>query len=198
MTQTIGTSVLQYKAKVFSSADTLRGAAVKNSEWPANMMPFFALALVESRLLRLREQKMQEFFDIHQRPLDVSKAEDAFWLTSSIADENYGYHEQTALLGYSLKEVCAVPGGNFLNRLLTYVEGYDTDTKRLLGIGYQKGYPKFMDFEGVASHLYGLPSSPLYDFAKKWSEIDFKALNNSEITTLEEHIKREWGYAPCQ
>lgn len=69
----------------------------------------------------------------------------------------------------------------------------DTDTKRLLGIGYEKGYPKFMDFEGIASHLYGLPSSPLYDFAKKWSEIDFKALNNSEITTLEEHIKREWG-----
>lgn len=193
MTQTIGTSVLQYKAKVFSSADTLRGAGVKNSEWPANMMPFFALALVESRLLRLRDQKLQEFFDIHQRPLDINNAEDAFWLTSGIDNENYGYHEKTALTGYSLKDVCAVPSGNFLNRLLTYVEGYDDETRRLLGVGYQKGYPKFMDFEGIASHLYGLPSSPLYDFAKKWSEIDFKALNNSEITTLEEHIKREWG-----
>ena len=33
----------------------------------------------------------------------------------------------------------------------------------------------------------------LFSYAKEWSQIDLKPFNNSEITTLEEHIKRRWA-----
>lgn len=192
MSQSIG-SILQYKPKVFSSADTLRGAGVKNSEWPANMMPFFALVLVESRLLRLREEKMAEFQSDYGRAWDENNQSDLDWMRETIELENYGYHEELVLHGKSLATICSNNGGNFHRRFLDYVGGYDADTRTLLGVGYTKGSLKFMDLEGVADYLSSLTNDPLYAFAKKWADIDFKALNNSEITTLEEHIKREWG-----
>ena len=192
MSQSIG-SILQYKPKVFSSADTLRGAGVKNSEWPACMMPFFALVLVESRLLRLRDEKLVEFQNEEGRPWDETNTDDQTWMQSSIQFENYGYHEELVLHGKSLATVCTNNAGNFKQRFLDYVGGYDDNTRMLLGVGYSKGSLKFMDLEGIADYLASLANDPLYPFAKKWASIDFKALNNSEITTLEEHIKREWG-----
>ena len=33
----------------------------------------------------------------------------------------------------------------------------------------------------------------LFETVKAWSEIDLTPFNNSEITTLEEHIKRKWA-----
>ena len=33
----------------------------------------------------------------------------------------------------------------------------------------------------------------LFSYTKLWAEIDLKPFNNSEITTLEEHIKRKWA-----
>lgn len=190
--QAIGT-ILQYKPKVFSSADTLRGAGVKNSEWPACMMPFFALVLVESRLLRLRDEKLVEFQNEEGRSWEETNVEDQSWMKNSIQFENYGYHEELVLHGKSLATVCTNNAGNFKQRLLDYVGGYDDNTRLLLGVGYSKGSLKFMDLEGVADYLASLTNDPLYAFAKKWADINFKALNNSEITTLEEHIKREWG-----
>ena len=192
MSQSIG-SILQYKPKVFSSADTLRGAGVKNSEWPTNMMPFFALVLVESRLLRLRDQKMEEFQKDYNRAWDENNLDDQAWMRDSIQLENYGYQEDLVFYGKSLSTVCSNNGGNFHRRFLDYVGGYDDETRMLLGVGYTKGSLKFMDLEGVADYLSSLANDPLYAFAKKWADIDFKALDNSEITTLEEHIKREWG-----
>lgn len=192
MSQAIG-SILQYKPKVFSSADTLRGAGVKNSEWPACMMPFFALMLVESRLLRLRDQKLAEFQADYNRVWDEQNADDLAWMKDTVELENYGYHEELVLHGKSLATVCSNNGGNFHRRLIDYVGAYDLATRTLLGVGYSKGALKFMDLEGIADTLSSLPTNPLYAFAKKWADIDFKALNNSEITTLEEHIKREWG-----
>ena len=38
----------------------------------------------------------------------------------------------------------------------------------------------------------------LYATVSKWSEMDFTPFDNSEITTLEEHIKRKMGGYFCQ
>ena len=40
---------------------------------------------------------------------------------------------------------------------------------------------------------YSSRSHFVFSYTKEWSEIDLKAFNNSEITTLEEHIKRKWA-----
>ena len=48
-------NILQYESKIWATADMLHGSGIKESEWPPYMMPFFALAMVESRLDILSE-----------------------------------------------------------------------------------------------------------------------------------------------
>ena len=45
-------NILQYESKVWQTADLLIGAGIKQSDFPKYMMPFFALIMVESRLIR--------------------------------------------------------------------------------------------------------------------------------------------------
>ena len=46
MTQKIGAALLSCAEKIWATADTLRGAGIKASEWPAYLMPFFALMML--------------------------------------------------------------------------------------------------------------------------------------------------------
>lgn len=50
---------------------------------------------------------------------------------------------------------------------------------------------KFLDIKGVITKLKS--KKVLLGYTKEWSSIDLKPFNNSEITTLEEHIKRRWA-----
>ena len=50
---------------------------------------------------------------------------------------------------------------------------------------------KFLDIKGVITKLKA--KKVLLGFTKLWAEIDLTPFNNSEITTLEEHIKRKWA-----
>lgn len=52
--------ILQYESKIWATADLLRGCGIKESEWPSFMMPFFALAMIESRLVRMLEDEKKE------------------------------------------------------------------------------------------------------------------------------------------
>ena len=45
-------NIMQYESQVWSTADLLIGAGIKQSDFPKYMMPFFALIMVESRLIR--------------------------------------------------------------------------------------------------------------------------------------------------
>lgn len=47
MTQKIGVGLLEYAGKIWNTADTLRGAGIKESKWPTYMMPFFARMMLE-------------------------------------------------------------------------------------------------------------------------------------------------------
>lgn len=73
------------------------------------------------------------------------------WLEYSARAANKGYHRDLLLHCKGLKKTCAVPGGNFLNRLLSHLDQYDPATKRLLGVGYAQGQPKFLDMQGKAA-----------------------------------------------
>jgi type I restriction enzyme M protein len=46
-------NIHQYESKIWATADLLRGCGIKESEWPSFMMPFFALTMIESRLVRM-------------------------------------------------------------------------------------------------------------------------------------------------
>jgi len=193
MSQRIGVGLEACEAKIWETADTLRGAGIKASEWPAYMMPFFALMMLESRLRRFRKSRVDEYKKETQADFNIEDSAHMEWLEYSAKAANKGYHRDLLLHGKGLKETCAVPGGNFLNRLLSHLDQYDPDTKRLLGVGYAQGQPKFLDIQGKAADLFSRDNCPLYPFAQKWAAIDLTPFDNSEITTIEEHIKRKWA-----
>ena len=62
--------------------------------------------------------------------------------------------------------------------------------KTFLGVETGDG-EKFLDIKGVVTKLKA--KKVLFGYTKLWAEIDLKPFNNSEITTLEEHIKRKWA-----
>jgi type I restriction enzyme M protein len=71
-----------------------------------------------------------------------------------------------------------------------YLKGFDGETQDLLGVDPGEG-EKFLDIKGVVKTLKA--KKVLLGYTKLWSEIDLQPFSNSEITTLEEHIKRKWA-----
>ncbi len=59
-----------------------------------------------------------------------------------------------------------------------------------MGVETDEG-KKYLDIKGVIAKLRA--KKVLFSYTKEWSGIDLKPFNNSEITTLEEHIKRRWA-----
>ena len=155
------------------------------------MMPFFALMMLESRLRRFKKERIAEFEKETRAAFNPDDATHAKWLDDSAKAINKGYHRDLLLHDKGLRETCLVPGGNFLNRLLSHLNQYDPDTKKLLGIDYAQGSAKFLDMQGKSSDLNARDNNPLYPFAQKWASIDLTPFDNSEITTIEEHIKRK-------
>ena len=49
-------NISQYESDVWKTADLLIGAGIKQSNFPKFMMPFFALIMVESRLIRYAKE----------------------------------------------------------------------------------------------------------------------------------------------
>lgn len=176
-------NILQYESKIWATADLLRGCGIKESEWPSFMMPFFALVMIESRLVRM--------FD----DLKTEIGEDAFAqinkddLYDLIKDKGQGYNIFIFEKAQSLKDICK-NDKSFDIDFDAYLKGFDGETKDLLGVDASEG-EKFLDIKGVITKLKA--KKVLFSYTKLWAEIDLKPFNNSEITTLEEHIKRKWA-----
>lgn len=176
-------NILQYESKIWATADLLRGCGIKESEWPSFMMPFFALAMIESRLVRM--------FD----DLKVEIGEDAFSkihkedLVELIKDKGQGYNIFIFEKSQALPDICK-NDKSFEIDFDAYLKGFDGETKDLLGVDASEG-EKFLDIKGVIAKLKA--KKVLFSYTKLWAEIDLKPFNNSEITTLEEHIKRKWA-----
>lgn len=195
-TQQIGIALDTYETQIWSTADTLYSNGFKASDWPKYMMPFFALMLVESRIVRMKNEKIREIeAELGQKfePLNEIHVD---LLNESIIHEKYGYHPELIKFNRSLSYICETQPSNFYSRLMEYLSKYDSDTKTLLGIDYAEGTSKHLDLKGVIGSLnaksHGI-IDVLYTYTKKWSAIDLSIFNNSEITTIEEHIKGKWA-----
>lgn len=175
--------ILQYESKIWATADLLRGSGIKESEWPSFMMPFFALAMIESRLVRMLDDEKEE---IGEKMLAAIAKEDLYEM---IKDKGQGYNKYIFEQNKTLADICK-NDKSFGNDFDTYLQGFDGETKDLLGVEASEG-EKFLDIKGVIAKLNA--KKVLLSYTKLWSEIDLKPFNNSEITTLEEHIKRKWA-----
>lgn len=172
-------NILKYESKIWNTADLLRSSGFKESDFPKFMMPFFALAMVESRFVRMAEELREEVGD------ELS-TEDFLEL---IKDGDQGYNVYLFEHNKRLKDICK-NDKSFEIDFDAYMNGFDSETKDLLGVDRAEG-DKFLDLYGVVRQLKA--KKVFYAYVKEWSEVDLKSYDNSEITTLEEHIKRKWA-----
>lgn len=77
--------IMQYESKIWACADTLIACSIKQSDFPAYMMPFFALVMLEGRMLnKIAEIEANE---------GITYAEDPEAFLEAFRDENCGYNE---------------------------------------------------------------------------------------------------------
>ncbi len=172
-------NILNYESDVWRTADLLIGAGIKQSDFPKYMMPYFALLMVESRLIRearrlseeIGKDNMDDFVEMFQL-------------------EGLGYNDYLIRKGKSLKDICQ-NDKTFDIDFHAYLKSFDPETKYLLGVDKGTEEEKFLDISGISGQL--KKKRILFETVKAWSEIDLTPFNNSEITTLEEHIKRKWA-----
>lgn len=172
-------NILQYESKVWATADLLLATGIRQSDFPKFMMPFFALIMVESRLIRAADEIRDDFGE-HQK--------DEF--LEEIRDANQGFNEYILRHNKSLTDICK-NDKTFENDFDKYLNAFDYETRDLLGVNKGQTEEKYLDISGIAGQL--KKKKILFAFTKAWAEIDLKPFNNSEITTLEEHIKRKWA-----
>lgn len=172
-------NILQYESKVWKTADLLIWAGIKQSDFPKFMMPFFALIMVESRLIRMADEIRWDFKE--------NEIED---FLDEIKDRNQWYNEFILRNNKSLKDICK-NDKSFDTDFYSYLKSFDPETKNLLWVDKWNEEEKFLNISWVAWQL--VKKKILFDTVKAWSEIDLKPFSNSEITTLEEHIKRKWA-----
>lgn len=183
----MATSILQYESKIWATADLLRGSGIKESEWPSYMMPFFALIMIESRLIRLLNDEIERAEKIGGKGAFSNVREDDKY--ALIVDQKQGYNKYLFEHKKTLKEIC-MNDKTFEIDFDSYLKGFDSETRDLLGVDPDEG-EKFLNIKGIIATLKS--KKVLYGYTKLWSEIDLLPFNNSEITTLEEHIKRRWA-----
>ncbi len=172
-------NILQYESKIWKTADLLLGAGIKQSDFPKNMMPFFALILVESRLIRqaqeleksIGRENIEEFVEVFR-------------------DEGLGYNDLIIKQQKTLKTITDNDKA-FAQDFDNYLNAFDAETRYLLGVGKGNDEEKYLNISGISGIL--RTKRILYQSVKTWAEIDLTPFSNSEITTLEEHIKRKWA-----
>lgn len=172
-------NILKYESDVWRTADLLIGAGIKQSDFPKFMMPYFALLLVESRLIREAKRLKDE--------IGADSIED---FVEEFQLAGLGYNDYIIRQGKSLKDICK-NDKNFDADFQLYLRSFDPETKYLLGVDKGTEDEKFLDISGISAQL--KKKRILFETVQAWSEIDLSPFNNSEITTLEEHIKRKWA-----
>ena len=187
------TNILGYEQQVWNACDVIRGP-IQTSQIPSVMMPFFALIMMESRLVREYTKFEKQFLsDMGATSLtslsDDEKEDLKKDVIDSIIDEGRGYNSVVIEDSRRLRDVC-MSSTNFQTDFDDYLDAYDEETRLLLGIDSDADE----NFLNIRGHIKSLNAkNKLFEFVKAWSLIDLSTFTNSQITTLEEHIKRKWA-----
>lgn len=171
--------IMSYESDVWAAADVLRGSVgLKNSEFPDYMMPFFALRMVESRLVRAYVQTKNDPDLITESDV-IEEVKHNFSFYNSVIVEK---HQTLADIVKNDK--------TFASEFTEYLNSFNDELKSLLGIvGGNRA--ENLNISAVIETL--RKTGVLFGYAKAWAEVDFTPYDNAEITTLEEHIKRKWA-----
>jgi len=174
--------IMHYESEIWAVADDLRGASIKESDFPSYMMPFFALMMLEGRM-RNAVKKIKEEYQIGED--ETPEGFDELFISQKV-----GFNKFIVMERKTLADICR-NDTTFDDDFRAYLGAFDTDLKRLLGVERGTGEQKFLNMDGIVAELRG--KHILMQVATKWAAIDLSGYDNSAITTLEEHIKRKWA-----
>ncbi len=174
--------ILSYESDIWSCADLLIASGIKQSKFPDYMMPFFALIMLEGRM-RNEMRDIEETEGINPKD-NIENFVEAFH------DRECGYNEYIVRYGKTLSDICD-NDKTFEQDFEKYLVGFDAQLKELLGIERGNQDSKYLNLDGIVAEL--RKKGILMQYITKWAQIDLSFYNNSEITTLEEHIKRKWA-----
>lgn len=174
--------IMQYESNIWAIADDLRAVGIKQSDCPVFMMPFFALMMLEGRMRNTVKKLKAEYA--------IAEDENPEGFDQLFIAEEVGFNEYIVLEQKTLADICR-NDTTFYTDFRSYLESFDEDLKRLLGVGCGPHDQKFLNMDGIAAELHG--KHILLAVATKWASVDLSGYDNSAITTLEEHIKRKWA-----
>lgn len=174
--------IMHYESDIWAIADLLLAASVKQSDFPAYMMPFFALMMLEGRMLNaIKRVEEEEGLTVKDDPEDFKEA---------FIDMDCGYNEYIVMQGKTLRSICN-NDKTFEQDFANYLKEFDPVLKQLLGIERGKDEKKYLNLDYYVAELRS--KKILLSVITAWSKIDLSPYDNSAITTLEEHIKRKWA-----
>lgn len=174
--------IMHYESDIWEVADLLLAAGIKQSDFPAYMMPFFALVMVEGRMINTVKRVENEY--------DITAEGDAEAFKTLYDAEECGYNNYIVMQGKTLRSIC-MNDNTFEQDFAEYLKAFDDVLKQLLGIEREKTDQKFLNMDGIVAEL--RKKGILLEVASAWAQIDLAPYGNSAITTLEEHIKRRWA-----
>ncbi len=174
--------IMHYESEIWSCADLLIAAGIKQSKFPDYMMPFFALVMLEGRM-------RNEIRDIEESE-GISRNDDIENFVEAFRDRECGYNDYIVRQEKTLSDICN-NDKTFEQDFSSYLKGFDAQLKELLGIERGTDDSKYLNLDGMIAEL--RKKGILMQYVTKWAQIDLSPYNNSEITTLEEHIKRKWA-----
>ena len=174
--------IMHYESDIWSIADLLLAASIKQSDFPTYMMPFFALVMLEGRMLNaMKEVVEQEGINPEEDPEDFKEA---------FLEKECGYNEYIVMKGKTLLSICR-NDSTFDQDFTEYLKAFDDVLRKLLGINREKNEAKYLNMDGIVAELRS--KKILMQVVAAWAKIDLSGYDNSAITTLEEHIKRKWA-----
>lgn len=174
--------ILSYESDIWACADLLISSGIKQSKFPDYMMPFFALIMLEGRM-------RNEMRDI-QEAEGIDPTENIEDFVEAFRDRECGYNDYIVRQNKTLSSICD-NDKTFEQDFSQYLAGFDAQLKELLGIERGTDDSKYLNLDGMVAEL--RKKGILMQYITGWAQIDLSPYNNSEITTLEEHIKRKWA-----
>ena len=174
--------ILSYESDIWACADLLISSGIKQSKFPDYMMPFFALIMLEGRM-------RNEMRDI-QETEGINPSENIEDFVEAFRDRECGYNDYIVRQNKTLSSICD-NDKTFEQDFTQYLAGFDAQLKELLGIERGTDDSKYLNLDGMVAEL--RKKGILMQYITGWAQIDLSPYNNSEITTLEEHIKRKWA-----
>ena len=174
--------IMHYESDIWAIADILWAASIKRSDFPTYMMPFFALVMLEGRMLNAMKEVQNEE--------GITPENDPEYFKEAFLEKDCGYNEYIVMKGKTLYSICR-NDNTFDQDFSEYLKAFDEVLRKLLGINREKNDAKYLNMDGIVAELRS--KKILLQIVTAWANIDLSEYDNSAITTLEEHIKRKWA-----